>query len=124
MSLALRILLLVGAVAMLLFVVKSIRKSRIQMKDALIWILIALLIAIFGIFPEIPMWIAWLIGIESTANMVFLIFIAILLICIFSMSLRISMLEDKCTTLAGEIAIRTKKDDGGVQKVTDGTDRV
>ena len=105
MSVALRILLLIGALAMLMFVVKSIRKSRIQMKDALVWMVIAVLIAIFGIFPGIPVWIAWAIGIESAANMVFLIFIAILLMC---MSLRISMLEDKCTTLAGEIAIRTK----------------
>ena len=49
MSVALRILLLIGALAMLMFVVKSIRKSRIQMKDALVWMLIALLIAIFTV---------------------------------------------------------------------------
>ena len=64
MSVALRILLLIGALAMLLFVVKSIRKSRIQMKDALVWMLIALLIAIFGIFPSVPMWIAGILGID------------------------------------------------------------
>lgn len=111
MSAALRVLLLVGALAMLMFVVKSIRKSRIQMKDALIWMLIALLIAVFGIFPSIPMWIAGILGIDSAANMVFLIFIAILLLCIFSLALRVSMLEDKCTTLAGEIAIRTHQEE-------------
>ena len=52
MSAALRVLLLIGALAVLMFVVKSIRKSRIQMKDALTWMLIALLIAVFGIFPN------------------------------------------------------------------------
>lgn len=123
MSTALRILLLIGAVVMFLYVVKSIRKSRIQMKDALVWMLIAILIAVFGIFPSVPMWIAWVIGIESTANMVFLIFIAILLICIFSLSVRISMLEDKCTTLAGEIAIRTKKEEADAQANEDETDK-
>lgn len=123
MSTALRILLLIGAVVMFLYVVKSIRKSRIQMKDALVWMLIAILIAVFGIFPSVPMWIAWVIGIESTANMVFLIFIAILLICIFSLSVRISMLEDKCTTLTGEIAIRTKKEEADAQANEDETDK-
>lgn len=123
MSTALRILLLIGAVVMFLYVVKSIRKSRIQMKDALVWMLIAILIAVFGIFPSVPMWIAWVIGIESTANMVFLIFIAILLICIFSLSIRISMLEDKCTTLTGEIAIRTKKEEADAQANEDETDK-
>lgn len=38
-------------------------------------------------------------------------FIAILLLCIFSLALRVSMLEDKCTTLAGEIAIRTHQEE-------------
>ena len=116
MSAALRVLLLIGALAVLMFVVKSIRKSRIQMKDALTWMLIALLIAVFGIFPNVPMWIAGVLGIDSAANMVFLIFIAILLMCIFSLALRVSMLEDKCTTLAGEIAIRTKTDDVKAEK--------
>ncbi len=110
MSVALRVLLLIGAVLMLWYVVKSIRKSRIQMRDALTWMVIAVIIAIFGVFPIVPMWLAGLIGIESTANMVFLIFIAILLLCIFTLSMRISILEDKITTMAGEIAIRTKED--------------
>ena len=52
MSTALRILLLIGAIVMLLFVVKSIRKSRIQMKDALVWMLIALFDRDIWDFPE------------------------------------------------------------------------
>lgn len=111
MSLALRILLLVGAVAMLWYIIKSIRQSRVQMKDALTWVLIAVLIAVFGVFPGIPMWLAWVLGIESAANMVFLLFIAILLFRIFVLSMRVSMLEDKNMTMAGEIALRTAKDE-------------
>ena len=116
MSIALRIILLIGAVGMLWYVIKSIRKSRIQMKDAFVWIVIALLIAIFGMFPVIPMWIAGLVGIESAANMVFLIFIAILLLRIFTLSIRLSLLEDKCVTLTGEVAIRTKKENEDIQR--------
>ncbi len=112
MSNMLRILLLVGAVLMLIYTIKSIRKSKIQMKDALVWVLIAVLIAIFGIFPAIPFWGAGMLGIDSAANMVFLIFMAIMILCIFAMARRISLLEDKLNTMAGEIAIRTKKDDG------------
>jgi hypothetical protein len=78
------------------------------MKDAIVWVLIAVLIAIFGVFPQLPMWLAGVIGIESAANMVFLLFITILLVRLFTLSLRVSMLEDKNTTLAGEIALRTK----------------
>ncbi|MCR5143836.1 MAG: DUF2304 domain-containing protein [Lachnospiraceae bacterium] len=109
MSNALRVLLLVGALAMLVYIIKSIRKSKVQMKDAFTWIVIAVMIAIFGVFPQIPMFIAWGLGIESTANMVFLIFIAILLLRIFSLSMKVSLLEDKLVTMAGETAIRTKE---------------
>lgn len=108
MSTALRLILLVGAITMFWYVIKSIRKSRLQMKDAFPWIVVAVLIAIFGIFPAVPMYFAWLIGIESTANMVFLIFIAILLLRIFTLSMKVSLLEDKLTTMAGEVAIRSQ----------------
>ena len=89
------------------------------MKDAFPWIVVAVLIAIFGIFPVVPMYIAWLIGIESTANMVFLIFIAILLLRIFTLSMKVSLLEDKLTTMAGEVAIRSKDTTDLSKKDTD-----
>ncbi len=111
MSIALRIILFIGAVLMMRYVIKSIRKSKIQLKDAFTWLVIAALILIFGIFPQLPIWLAGVIGIESPTNMVFLLFIAILLLCVFNLSTRLSVLEDKCITLADELAIRTKKDD-------------
>lgn len=109
MSVFLRVILLIGSVGMFIYVCKSIRKSRTQMKDTIIWILIALLLMIFGIFPIIPMKVAEWIGIESPANMIFLFFIFILLYVNFTLSMRVSMLEDKNVTMAAEIAIRTSK---------------
>lgn len=108
MSISLRILLLLGSVFMLWYVVNSIRKSKIQMKDALLWVLIALLIVVFAVCPQLAVWLAGLMGIESATNMVFLLFIVILLLRIFSLSIRVSMLEDKNITLAGEIALRSE----------------
>lgn len=110
MSGVLRIALLVGAVGMFLYICRSIRKSKTQMKDTIVWILIALLLMVFGIFPVIPMTIAAWVGIESPANMIFLIFISVLLYINFSLSMRVSMLEDKNATMAAEIAIRSSKE--------------
>ena len=107
MSVSLRIILLVGAVGMVWYICRSIRKAKTQMKDTIAWLLIALILAVFGIFPSIPIWLAYVLGIESAANMVFLIFIAILLLRNFSLSMRVSMLEDKTVTMAAEVAIRT-----------------
>lgn len=110
MSIFLRIILLVGAVGMFIHICRSIRNSKVQMKDTIVWILLAVLLMVFGIFPIIPMKIAEWIGIESPANMIFLIFIFILLYINFSLSMRVSMLEDKNVTMAAEIAIRSSKE--------------
>jgi hypothetical protein len=108
MSTELRILLLMGSVFMLWYVVNSIRKSKVQMKDAVIWVLIAILIVVFAVWPQFVVWLASLMGIESATNMVFLLFIVIVLLRIFSLSIRVSLLEDKNSTLAAEIALRSE----------------
>lgn len=110
MSVFLRVLLLVGSVYMFFYVFRSIRKSKTQMKDTIGWIVIAFLLMLFGIFPIIPIKIAGWIGIESPANMIFLFFISILLYSNFTLSMRVSMLEDKNITMAAEIAIRSSKE--------------
>ena len=108
MSDILRALLLIGAVMMVAYIFHSIRRSKVQMKDTIIWLAVAVLLMVFGVFPSFVMWMAAVIGIESPANMVFLIFIAILLIRNFKLSVRVSLLEDKNITIASEIAIRSK----------------
>ncbi len=109
MSFFLRLLLLLGAISMVYHIIKLIRKSKVQMKDTVSWLIVAFLLAVFGIFPQVPQWISSLIGIESPANMVFLLFITILIFVVFSLSLRVSLLEDKVVTLAAEVAIRTEE---------------
>lgn len=116
MSLFLRIILLIGAIAMVYHIIKLIRKSKVQMKDTISWLIVAFLLAVFGIFPQVPEWISSLIGIESPANMVFLIFITILLFVVFSLSLRVSLLEDKLVTIAAEIAIRSEENEKREEK--------
>lgn len=121
MALPLRILLLVGAFWMVWYICHSIRKAKIQMKDTVAWILIALLLVVFAVCPQLAMWVAYRLGIESTANMVFLIFVAILLYRNFVLSMRVSMLEDKNVTLAAELAIRTRGDEEDGQDGRDDT---
>ncbi len=106
MTLSLRILLAVGAFFVAFYVCSSIRKSRTQMKDTVAWIAIAFCLVIFAVFPQVPIWLSRVIGIETPANLIFLFFIGILLYRNFGLSLRVSMLEDKLITVAGEVAIR------------------
>jgi hypothetical protein len=68
----------------------------------------AFLLALFGIFPQIAYWISNLLGIQSPANCVFMIIIALLIEKVFSLSIKLSQVEEKMEIMAAELAIRCK----------------
>lgn len=100
-----RIILLVVSLFTMIFMLKRIRQSKIQIEDSLFWILFAVMVVILGAFPVIADFMAGVIGIYSTVNFIFLFFIFILLIKEFSMTIKISQLENKIKELTQEIAL-------------------
>lgn len=100
-----RIILLVVSLFTMIFMLKRIRQSKIQIEDSLFWILFAIMVVILGAFPVIADFMAGVIGIYSTVNFIFLFFIFILLIKEFSMTIKISQLENKIKELTQEIAL-------------------
>ncbi len=95
-----RIILLVVSLFTMIFMLKRIRQSKIQIEDSLFWILFAVMVVILGAFPVIADFMAGVIGIYSTV-----FFIFILLIKEFSMTIKISQLENKIKELTQEIAL-------------------
>ena len=100
-----RIILLVVSLFTMIFMLKRIRQSKIQIEDSLFWILFAVMVVILGAFAVIADFMAGVIGIYSTVNFIFLFFIFILLIKEFSMTIKISQLENKIKELTQEIAL-------------------
>lgn len=109
MSLALRFLLLGGAVWMAAYILKKIRKAQMQIDDALFWILNAMLFVLLGAFPEIASIASELLGVQSPANLVFLVVIFLLLFKTFSLTRKVSVLEYKLKNFAQIYAIAEKK---------------
>lgn len=105
MSFALRGLLLIGALFMAVYIFKEIRSSQMRIEDALFWILTALLFVLLGVFPGIAIHAAVLIGVQSPANLVFLVAIFLLLVKCFSLTKKVSMLEHKLQYFAQTYAI-------------------
>ncbi len=106
MSNSLRIILLVSAVLLFAFVYRKLRKSQLQLMTAFFWIMFSTAVLILGVFPEVGLFFAGLLGIESAANCVFLLIISLLILCTFLLTIRVSTLEHKVTNLTQEIAIR------------------
>ena len=103
MSIMLRVLLIAMSVISSFYVIWRIRNSKMQIEYALFWIIMAVLMIIMSVFPQIVYWITGKMGMMSPANVVYL------LIKTFMMTIELSSLENKFKDLTQQIAINEKQ---------------
>lgn len=106
MTLTLRVLLITVSVLSTAGVIGRIRKAKMQIEDAVFWVLFSFLLILLAIVPRILYYFTGLLGMQSPANLLFLVVIALLLLKVFSMSIKISLLEEKLKTLAQNEALK------------------
>ncbi len=109
MTILLRILLLVVSTFTFLYVMRRINKSQIQIGDSIYWILFSFILVILSIFPQIVDYVKTLLGISSSVNCIFLIIIFLLIMKVFSLSIKISQMENKLNNLIQKYAIDQNK---------------
>ena len=80
MSFKLQLVFIFASLITFLFVIKKIQKHRLNIDDAIIWILWSIGLLIISIFPQIPGWISKKLGFMSTSNFIFCVFILFLYI--------------------------------------------
>ncbi|SDZ78054.1 hypothetical protein SAMN05216349_10113 [Oribacterium sp. KHPX15] len=105
-----RAVLVVASVGTLTVVLNRIHKAKLNIEDSIFWILLVFMFVVFAVFPVVPDALAGLLGIYSTANFLFLFMIFILIMRLFSMSMRVSSLEDKLRNLVQELALKEKNE--------------
>mgnify|MGYP004588924295 FL=1 len=110
MSIYIRVLLIIGALALLGFMFKKIRQAKLKIEYAIFWIVFSLVLVCMGVFPQILTRIAIILGFQSPVNMVYLIVIFVLIVKLFYTTLHISALENKIDSLVQQIAIDRKID--------------
>ena len=105
MSPILRILLIAGALLTALYLVHLIRKKRLQIDYAIFWMLFSMLLLLIAVFPQIITWLAGSLGFISPANLVFLMIIFLLVLLVFSISLKISKLDQQVASITQNLSI-------------------
>ncbi|EHO51000.1 hypothetical protein HMPREF9099_02177 [Lachnospiraceae bacterium oral taxon 082 str. F0431] len=108
MTAILRIGLILISIMSFFIIVRKIRKSKIRIEDGLFWVVFAIILIVFAVFPGIIYFISDLVGAKSPANIVYLIIIGMLLVKLFFMSIQMSLLENKVVNLAQEMALKEK----------------
>ncbi|MBE6473361.1 MAG: DUF2304 domain-containing protein [Coriobacteriaceae bacterium] len=105
MSLALRILLFLGAIALFVFLMRSVRKANMRIEDSLFWIVLSAVILLLSVVPDIATTLSDAFGFIAPVNFIFLLFIFILLVKGYLTSKRISELDLKIKELTQQLAI-------------------
>ncbi|MBQ8072542.1 MAG: DUF2304 domain-containing protein [Clostridia bacterium] len=109
MSVAMRVLLIVGSLLTAGYVLRRVRKSRMRTEDSVFWLVFSLILVLMGVLPNLVTGLARAIGVMSAANLVFLIIIFLLIIKLFLMDQRISALHRQVTETAQAVAIQTRE---------------
>lgn len=110
MSIYIRVLLIIGAIALLGFMIRRIRQSKLKIEYTIFWIGFSVVLVLMGIFPQIVTMVAHALGFQSAVNMVYLVIIFVLIVKLFFNTIQISALENKVDSLAQQIAIDRKMD--------------
>lgn len=111
----LRVLLIAGALVVMALVLWKIRKAQMRIADSTFWFLFSGLLVVFAVFPQVPFFLSFLIGIDSPSNFVFLFVIAALFVHEFYLTVELSRLRAKVARLVQHDALReAERPEGGV----------
>lgn len=109
MNQILQIILIIATLLFCIFILVVTQKKKLSYRYTLLWLCFGLITLVCAIFPGIVTGIANLIHIAEPTNALFLIYIFLIIIIIFYISLAFSKLFEKVTTLIQENAILSAK---------------
>ena len=100
-----RILLIVVSLFTTYYILKRIRQSKLQIEYAIFWILFSGVLIVFSLFPWLVSMFTRMIGMQLPVNFIFLLFIFVLMVKLFFMTIELSSLENKVKDLTQELAL-------------------
>ena len=111
MSLRLQVVIAIGAIVAILCIGNLVRIRRLELKYALIWFLVGILLLIFDLFPGLLQVMTQALGITLPINMLTFLGLLFVLMILFSQTIVISNLTRKCQRLTQEVGLLYKKVD-------------
>ena len=108
MTVIFRVILVIVSILTMAFMMRKIRQAKVQIEAALVWVIMALILVVFSLFPAVADACAHLLGIYSTPNFLFLFMIFLLIVKVFGMTLQMSQMESRQKELVQRIALDQK----------------
>lgn len=105
MSVRLKIIMVVLLVLAMAIIVNLIRKRKLELKYALVWMLLIVGLALLVLIPGLLERLAALLGIYSVMNLVFFVGFVFSLLLIFSLTMSLSRNSERVRKIAQKIAL-------------------
>ncbi|MFD9949397.1 DUF2304 domain-containing protein [Nonomuraea sp. NPDC059023] len=96
---------LVGAVVTVSIVFEMLRRRKLREKYATFWVLLAGVIVVIALFPDVLAGAAAMLGVQVPANLLFFLGSLVLLGVNVQLSSELGRLEERTRTLAEEVAL-------------------
>lgn len=111
MSITLRLLLVAVSLLMMVFVIRKLRKTALEIQSSIFWVGLAALLIIAAAVPGLVYWASDTLGFTSPSNFVYFCGIMVVLAHSFTQELKIALLKKKLTTLVQTIALEERRQD-------------
>ncbi len=93
------------SILVMLFIILSVKKSTLSIKESFYWFVSTILMLILSIFPGIIDWLAKIIGVSYPPSLLFVLCIIFLVLMIFRCSKKIADQNEKIRYLIQEVSI-------------------
>lgn len=110
MTFELQYVFIVASLGTLIFVIRKIRKHRLNIDDAIIWVIWAILLLILSVFPGLASWVSTKLGFMSPSNFILSLFTFFLYIILFFQTITISSLKEKNKELIQKLSLKDQED--------------
>ncbi len=105
MSLKIQIIIALVLIIALVGIANMVRKEALDLKFALSWLAVGVIVLILDIFPGIMNWLVHLLGIELPVNMMFFFGFCFTLMLVFILTMKVSKQSEQLKRLTQEIAL-------------------
>ena len=113
MNLYLQSILIFVSIISFLYIITSIRKSKVKLDYTFFWIGFSLILVLISVFPKIADFGAKLTGISSPVTFILVVIIFLLLYKVFTLTLQMSKLQERIEKLTQNLALKEKGEKDG-----------
>lgn len=101
----LQFVLIAAVIVFLMFIVRSVKRRRVLLRDALLWLLLGVVGLVAAVWPQWVFSISGLLGFETPAGFLFFFCIAYLMGMAFLLSVSLSRQSARIKTLIQEVSL-------------------